>query len=89
MLERLVETFCEVDDFCKALMPQWEAYPLGSGSASRRPVTRVPAKGILLPAWNEIRIRYNAPTRNTFRLHLGRLLTAHRSVQTRYQRLSL
>ncbi len=37
MLERLVETFCEVDDFCKAFVPQWEAYLIGIGSAPRGP----------------------------------------------------
>jgi hypothetical protein len=37
MLERLVETFCAVDDFCKAFLPQWEAYLLGNGSAPRGP----------------------------------------------------
>ena len=25
MLDRIVEVFCEVDDFCKAFLPQWEA----------------------------------------------------------------
>src|SRR5689334_18537832 len=37
MLERLVETFCAVDDFCKAFLPQWEAYLLSNGSAPRGP----------------------------------------------------
>lgn len=37
MLERLVETFCEVDDFCQAFVPQWEAYLIGTGTASRGP----------------------------------------------------
>jgi hypothetical protein len=37
MLERLVETFCEVDDFCKVFVPQWEAYLIGIGSAPRGP----------------------------------------------------
>jgi Transposase DDE domain len=37
MLERLVETFCEVDDFCKAFVPQWEAYLIGTGTAPRGP----------------------------------------------------
>jgi hypothetical protein len=32
MLDRLVETFCAVDDFCQAFMPQWEAYLLNSYS---------------------------------------------------------
>src|SRR5919109_2713448 len=37
MLERLVETFCEVDDFCKAFVPPWEAYLIGTGNAPRGP----------------------------------------------------
>ena len=37
MLERLVEIFCAVDDFCKAFLPQWEAYLIGSGTAPRGP----------------------------------------------------
>jgi hypothetical protein len=37
MLERLVETFCAVDDFCKAFLPQWEAYLIGNGGGPRGP----------------------------------------------------
>jgi hypothetical protein len=37
MLDRLVETFCALDDFCQAFVPQWEAYLLGTGSAPRGP----------------------------------------------------
>jgi Transposase DDE domain len=37
MMERLVETFCAVDDFCQAFLPQWEAYLIGNGSAPRGP----------------------------------------------------
>ena len=37
MLERLVETFCAVDDFCKMFLPQWEAYLIGNGTAPCRP----------------------------------------------------
>jgi len=33
MLERLVESFCVVDDFCKASLPQWEAYLIRNGTA--------------------------------------------------------
>jgi len=36
MLERLIETFCAVDDFCKAFLPHWEAYLIGNGNAPRR-----------------------------------------------------
>jgi hypothetical protein len=32
-----VETFCAVDDFCKAFLLQWEAYLIGNGSAPRGP----------------------------------------------------
>jgi hypothetical protein len=32
MLDRIVEVFCEVDDFCKAFVPQWEASLLGTGA---------------------------------------------------------
>src|SRR6187455_2938055 len=31
MLDRIVEVFCEVDDFCQAFLPQWEASLLGTG----------------------------------------------------------
>ena len=37
MLERLVETFCVVDDFCKAFLPPWEANVVGSGTVPRGP----------------------------------------------------
>jgi len=37
MLERLVENFCRVDDFCQAFLPQWEAYLIRNGSAPRGP----------------------------------------------------
>src|SRR3954465_15987466 len=32
MLDRIVEVFCEVDDFCQAFVPQWEASLLGPGA---------------------------------------------------------
>jgi hypothetical protein len=37
MLERLVETFCRVDDFCKAFLPQWEADLIRNGTVPRGP----------------------------------------------------
>jgi hypothetical protein len=37
MLERLVENFCRVDDFCKAFLPQSEAYLIRNGTAPRGP----------------------------------------------------
>src|SRR3954451_24600479 len=36
MLDRIVEVFCEVDDFCKAFVPQWEASLLGPGGPAPR-----------------------------------------------------
>src|SRR6187455_776814 len=32
MLDRIVEVFCAVDDFCQAFVPQWEASLLGTGA---------------------------------------------------------
>src|SRR5215472_15009682 len=37
MLDRLVEVFCEVDDFCKAFQPQWAAHQLAAGDQPRGP----------------------------------------------------
>src|SRR3954465_9383264 len=36
MLDRIVEVFCEVDDFCQAFVPQWEASLMGTGGPARR-----------------------------------------------------
>src|ERR687898_403989 len=42
MLDRIVEVFCEVDDFCKAFVPQWEAFLIGPGG----PAPRGPQPGL-------------------------------------------
>ena len=42
MLDRIVEVFCEVDDFCQAFVPQWEASLLGPGG----PAPRGPQPGL-------------------------------------------
>src|SRR3954466_8781354 len=42
MLDRIVEVFCEVDDFCPAFLPQWEASLLGPGG----PAPRGPQPGL-------------------------------------------
>src|SRR3954465_7035111 len=42
MLDRIVEVFCEVDDFCQAFLPQWEASLLGPGG----PTPRGPQPGL-------------------------------------------
>ena len=36
MLDRLVETFCEFDDFCKSIRTQWEAFLLTDGKVPDR-----------------------------------------------------
>lgn len=36
MLDRLVETFCDFDDFCKSIKPQWEALLLMDGTKPKR-----------------------------------------------------
>src|SRR5215217_6199328 len=48
MLDRIVEVFCEVDDFCKAFVPQWEASLLGTGGpAPRGPQPRLSSSEII------------------------------------------
>ena len=42
MLDRIVEVFCEVDDFCKAFLPQWQAFLIGTGG----PAPRGPQPGL-------------------------------------------
>ena len=42
MLDRIVEVFCEVDDFCKAFVPHWEASLIGTGG----PAPRGPEPGL-------------------------------------------
>src|ERR671911_2546759 len=42
MLDRIVEVFCEVDDFCEAFLPHWEASLLGPGG----PAPRGPQPGL-------------------------------------------
>ena len=37
MLDRLVEVFCAVDDFCKACQPPWEAHLIGGRHQPRGP----------------------------------------------------
>lgn len=36
MLDRLVERFCELDDFCRSIRTQWEAMLLADGKAPAR-----------------------------------------------------
>ncbi len=47
MLERLVEVFCDVDDFCQAFFPQWKAHLIGSGAAPRGPEAGLCASEII------------------------------------------
>ena len=35
-MDNLVETFCNVDDFCKLFIPQWEQTLIEGGSRKRR-----------------------------------------------------
>jgi hypothetical protein len=42
MLDRIVEVFCKVDDFCQAFVPHWQASLLGPGG----PAPRGPEPGL-------------------------------------------
>ena len=35
-MSSLVEIFCDVDDFCKIFMPEWEKHQLKIGAKHRR-----------------------------------------------------
>src|SRR4051794_21622582 len=48
MLDRIVEVFCEVDDFCQAFVPQWEASLLGTGGPAPREPGLTPSEIITL-----------------------------------------
>src|SRR3954451_732129 len=48
MLDRIVEVFCEVDDFCQAFVPQWEASLLGPGGPAPREPGLSPSEIITL-----------------------------------------
>jgi hypothetical protein len=48
MLDRIVEVFCAVDDFCQAFVPQWEASLLGTGGPPPRgPQPDLPTREII------------------------------------------
>lgn len=40
-MDKLVEVFCDVDDFCKVFIPQWEAQQLEDGQRKRKRVGRM------------------------------------------------
>ncbi len=80
MLERLVEVFCEVDDFCKAFFPQWEAHLIGKGSAPRGPEPGLYASEIitLLLVLHGSRFKYlknfyNGPMGDVLRRYFPRM----------------
>lgn len=40
-MDNLINTFCNVDDFCKAFMPEWEARLISNGDIKRRRAKRM------------------------------------------------
>src|SRR3954469_20945745 len=40
MWDRLVEVFCEVDDFCKTFQNKFESHMIGNGQGPRGPIIR-------------------------------------------------
>ena len=43
-MDKLVEIFCDVDDFCKVFIPQWELQQLADGTRKRQ------GKGLMTPS---------------------------------------
>jgi hypothetical protein len=60
MLDRSVEVFCEVDDFCKVFLPQWEASVLMStgGTAPRGPEPGLSPSAILTLVLHRSGLKY-------------------------------
>ncbi len=40
-MNNLIGTFCDIDDFCKVFIPEWEARLITSGEKKRRRVKRM------------------------------------------------
>src|SRR4051812_50229552 len=87
MLDRIVEVFREVDDFCQAFVPQWEASLLGTGGLPPRgpqpdlptreiiTLTRVKSRWILrmfYPAFRRRRVTAGRPVKPPPQNRLGR-----------------
>ena len=47
-MNKLTETYCYVDDFCKLFIPQWEDILIGNGSRKRRREKRMSSSEIMI-----------------------------------------
>ncbi len=46
-MDKLVETYCNVDDFCRVFMPEWEKRCLTDGTRKRRRQGRMSTSEIM------------------------------------------
>jgi len=46
-MNKLTEIFCDVDDFCKVFMPEWEAQLLADGARKRNHQSRMTMSEIM------------------------------------------
>ena len=65
MLDRLVERFCEFDDFCKSIRMQWEAMLLTDGKTPDR--KHGPAGGLIDSEIMTILVLYHASRFKNFK----------------------
>jgi hypothetical protein len=65
MFDRLVETFCEFDDFCKSFQTQWKALLLTDGNAPPKP--RGPEGGLVDSEIMTILVLYHASRFKNFK----------------------
>lgn len=40
-MDKLVDIFCDVDDFCRVFIPEWEKYQLADGFRKRQRDSRM------------------------------------------------
>jgi Transposase DDE domain len=78
MFDRLVEDFCQFDDFCQAFCPHWEALLLGQGAQSAR--KRGPQAGLVDSEIMTILVLYHSSNFRNFKaFYEGIVLTLLRS----------
>ncbi len=46
-MDKLVEIFCDVDDFCRLFIPQWKKQLLGDGKIKRQRASRLSVSEII------------------------------------------
>ena len=72
-MDNLIETFCDVDDFCKLFIPAWELTLIDNGDIKRRRANRMAPAEIMT-----ILIRFHQSHYRDFKnYYLGYIILHH------------